>query len=115
MTTLHLEVLLREHPFIQNHHVEDDRLKLMTLERLGGPKPDAFPSFDLEDEARSFLIPTFVSDNHWMLCVASFPNADDQEGTPEYFESLLLSRSGAERGFDGEGKSQIHKMHKVVA
>ena len=56
-----------------------------------GGTTDSFASFDLEPHTTSFLIPTFVNGNHWMLFVATFPDAESREGTLDWYSSLQNS------------------------
>ncbi len=63
----------------QELHVVPDKC-YATIEEVPD-ETDIFSLFDLEPDTTSFLIPTFVNSNHWMPCIARFPDADSREGT----------------------------------
>ena len=77
---LHAELLVRDDPRFQVIPSLKISWELDVLNRRGGTK-DSFASFDLEPHTTSFLKPTFVNGNHWMLCVARFPDAESREET----------------------------------
>ena len=83
----YVELLLQEDPRFQVVQSNKVQWELDALNREGGSS-DPYPTFDMKPETRTFLIPTFVNDNHWMLCVARLPNADEQEGTLDWYNSL---------------------------
>ena len=71
IVNLYAELLVRDDPRFQVISSLKIAWELDVLDRQGGTT-DSFASFDLEPHTTSFLIPTFVNGNHWMLCVAKF-------------------------------------------
>lgn len=63
--------------------------ELNGLEREGEPQEP--PSFGIKPETHLLIVPTFVNNNHWMLCVANLPDAEDSEGTLNWY--ILSNRA----------------------
>ena len=91
IVNLYVEILVQPHPTLQVITSRKIGWELEGLNSKGGPSED-YPVFDIEPNTRSFLIPTFVNNNHWMLCVARLPIDDRQDGTLDWYNSLRTSR-----------------------
>ena len=86
---IYLELLLREHIRFQYISSETIDWDLKGLNRKRDVNESIFATrFHVEDSTKVFLIPVFLNKNHWMLCVATFPEIDKQEGIVTWYNSL---------------------------
>ena len=84
---LYAELVVETDPHFQVISPIKINWELMGLNREGGPQ-EPYPSFDMKPEVKSLVIPAFVNDNHWMLCVARLPYANSRDGTLDWYDSM---------------------------
>ena len=83
----YIELVVQKDPRFQVISSTKISWELDSLNRQGGPQ-ESYPVFDMEPNTQSLLIPGFVNNNHWMLCVANLPNASSRAGTLEWYDSM---------------------------
>lgn len=88
LTSVYLKLLVREIPRFQIIASLTIAWNLTDVNRPGGPNPDIFPNFVIEDNATSLIIPHHVRTCHWMLCVCILPNINQQDDILKYYNSL---------------------------
>ena len=88
---LYAELLVQEDARFQVIPAHTIDWELRTLNKPEGPNADTWATFDIDGQATTFLIPTWVNTNHWMLCVGKISDVNNKSGILDCYNALASS------------------------
>ena len=85
---LYAELLVPEDARFQVIPAHTIDWELRTLNKPEGPNADTWANYDIDGQATTFLIPTLVNTNHWMLCIGKISDVNNKSGILDCYNSL---------------------------